>query len=78
MSSAGRQRMLMTRVRDHRAEYRRRLERGPARSLTHSQAGGHAQAQEAILKAKPLKSDERLKRALRQLRLPAAAEAARG
>jgi hypothetical protein len=58
----------MTRKRDHKAEYRRRLERGGTRGLTRSQARGHARAQEASLKAKPIKSDERLERALRELR----------
>jgi hypothetical protein len=64
--------------RDYPAECRPRLERGRARGLTRSQARGHARAQEASLKAKPVKSDERLNRALRRLRLPAPAEAARG
>jgi hypothetical protein len=58
----------MTRKRDHKAEYRRRLERGLERGLTRSQARGHARAQEAGLKTKPVKSDERLERALRELR----------
>jgi hypothetical protein len=58
----------MTRKRDHKAEYRRRLERGGTRGLTRSQARGHARAQEVSLKAKPVMSDERLERALRELR----------
>jgi hypothetical protein len=58
----------MTRKRDHKAEYRRRLERGGTRGLTRSQARGHARAQETSLKAKPVKSDVRLERALRELR----------
>jgi hypothetical protein len=60
--------MAMARLRNHQAEYRRRLERGRARGLTRSQARGHARAQEASLHAKPVKSDERLERALRELR----------
>jgi hypothetical protein len=54
--------------RDYKSEYRHRLDRGRARGLTRSQARGHARAQEASLKAKPVKSDERLERALRELR----------
>jgi hypothetical protein len=68
MSAAGRKQMAMTRVRDNRAEDRRRLERGRKRGLTPSQARGHARAHELSLKAKPIKSDERLEAALRQLR----------
>ena len=68
MSSAGRKRMAMTRLRNYQAEYHGRLERGRARGLTRSQARGHARAQEASLNAKPIKSDERLERALRELR----------
>jgi hypothetical protein len=58
----------MTRLRNYEAEYRRRLERGRARGLSRSQARGHSRAQEAGLTTKPLKSDERLERALRELR----------
>jgi hypothetical protein len=58
----------MTRVRDYRAEHSRRLERGRERGLTTSQARGHARAHEVGIKAKPIKSDERLERALRELR----------
>jgi hypothetical protein len=60
--------MAMTRARDHKTEYRRRRERGRERGLTASQARGHARAHEVGLKAKPIKSDERLEAALRQLR----------
>ena len=58
----------MPRIRDHNAEYRRRLERGSARGLTRSQARGHARAQEGSPNAKPVRSDERLEKALRELR----------
>ena len=68
----------MTRKGYHKAEYRRRLERGRDRGLTRSQARGHARAEEASLKTKPVKSDERIESALRQLRLAAAAEVVRG
>jgi hypothetical protein len=56
------------RDRDFKAEYRRRLERGRARGLSRSQARGHARADEASLKAKPIKSDDPLEKALRELR----------
>jgi hypothetical protein len=68
MSSAGRKRIAMTRIRNHQADYRRRLDRGRARGLTRSQARGHARAQEVGLKAKSGKTDPRLERALRELR----------
>jgi hypothetical protein len=70
--------MAMTRKRDHKAGYRRRVESGLARGLSRPQARGHARAHEAGVKATVVKSDERLERALRQLRLPAAAETAHG
>ena len=54
--------------RDYKAEYLRRLERGRVRGLTRSQTRGHARAHEPSLKAKPVKSDERLEKALRELR----------
>jgi chorismate mutase len=60
--------MAMTRARDHKAEYLRRRKRGRERGLTASQARGHARAHEVGLKAKPIKSDERLEAALRRLR----------
>jgi hypothetical protein len=61
--------MAMTRKRDNKAGYRRRIEIGHARGLSRSQARGHARAHEARVKAKPAKSDERLEKALRELRL---------
>ena len=58
----------MDRQRNYQAEYHRRLQRGRARGLTRSQARGHAAAQEPSIKAEPVKSDQRLERALRELR----------
>ena len=58
----------MDRQRNYQAEYHRRLQRGRARGLTRSQARGHARAQEPSIKAEPVKSDQRLERALRELR----------
>ena len=49
-------------------KYLRRIESGLARGLSRSQARGHARAHETNLKAKPVKSDERLEKALRELR----------
>ena len=53
--------------RDHKAEYERRIERGLARGLTRSEARGHPTAAVAKSKASPLKSDARLEIALRAM-----------
>jgi hypothetical protein len=49
-------------------KYLSRIERGLARGLSRSQARGHARAHEANVNTKPVKSDERLEKALRELR----------
>jgi hypothetical protein len=49
-------------------KYLRRIERGLARGLSRSQARGHARTNEPTLRPKPVKGDERLEKALRELR----------
>lgn len=58
----------MARKRDYKAEYQRRIANAAKRGLSRSQARGHARASEAPIRAKPVKSDERLEVALKHLR----------
>ncbi len=58
----------MSRKRDYRKEYERRIANAAKRGLSRSQARGHARAGEAPVKAKPVQSDEHLEAALRLLR----------
>lgn len=59
----------MTKIRNYRTEYRRRLASAAKRGLTRSQARGHARHGEALVKPKkPSASDERLETALKLLR----------
>ena len=71
----------MSRKRDFRAEYARRVASAAARGLSRSQARGHARASEAPAKPRPIASDDKLEAALRELRQSgnrdAAAKAAR-
>lgn len=75
--------IMPNRIRDYRAEYRRRIERGVAKGLSRSQARGHPKPSEtnsARRAARPLE-DSRLQQALTALRqeksLAKAARAAR-
>lgn len=58
----------MSRKRDYRKEYERRIANAAKRGLSRSQARGHARAGEAPVKAKPIESDDQLEAALRLLR----------
>ncbi len=58
----------MKRTRDYKAEYQRRVANAAKRGLSRSQARGHAKADEAPIKAQPIKSDARLETALKLLR----------
>lgn len=59
----------MTRQRDYKAEYQRRLKHAAARGLSRSQARGHARAGEAPLRrGRTSKSDDKLEAALKALR----------
>ena len=59
------------RIRDTKAEYRRRIERAAARGLSRSQARGHPKAGEVYIAARRAKApafDERLEAAIRDMR----------
>lgn len=58
----------MTKSRDFKAEYQRRIASAAKRGLSRSQARGHAKAGEPPVMAKAIKSDERLEAALKLLR----------
>lgn len=58
----------MPRKRDYKAEYQRRIANAAKRGLSRSQARGHARAGEKPIRAKRVKSDERLEAALKLLR----------
>lgn len=58
----------MTRKRDYKAEYQRRISNAAKRGLSRSQARGHARDGESSVRAKPVQSDDRLEDALKLLR----------
>ncbi|MBB3956262.1 hypothetical protein [Novosphingobium sediminicola] len=58
----------MSRQRDYKAEYQRRIASAAKRGLSKSQGRGHARAGEASARPKPVKSDDRLEAALKLLR----------
>lgn len=58
----------VARKRDYKAEYQRRIANAAKRGLSRSQARGHARAGEKPIRAKRVKSDERLEAALKLLR----------
>ena len=58
----------MSRQRDYKAEYQRRIANAAKRGLSKSQGRGHARAGEASARSKPVKSDDRLESALKLLR----------
>jgi len=59
----------MSRQRDYKAEYQRRLASAAMRGLSRSQARGHARSGEAPIKPKPTKIDAWLEAALKILRV---------
>ncbi len=58
----------VSRNRDYKAEYQRRIANAAKRGLSRSQARGHARASEKPIRAKPIKRDEQLETALKLLR----------
>lgn len=58
----------MTRKRDYKAEYQRRIANAAKRGLSRSQGRGHARSGETPIRAKPIKSDDGLEAALKRLR----------
>lgn len=57
----------MSRIRDHKAEYQRRLARAAARGLSRSQARGHARWNEAPIRPRPEPDTSKLEEALKAL-----------
>ena len=68
------------RKRDHKAEYRRRIERGLKKGLSHSQARGHPKAGEALVSTglKTPEPDAKLEAAVKRLREGKSQKAAAG
>lgn len=60
--------MSSSRTRDYQAEYQRRIASAAKRGLSRAQARGHARSGEALIRSKPVKSDDRLEAALKALR----------
>ena len=58
----------MSRQRDYKAEYERRIAGAAKRGLSRSQARGHARSGERPIRPKPIKSDDGLEAALKRLR----------
>ena len=58
----------MSRKRNYKAEYQRRIVKADQQGLSRSQARGHARASESPIRPKPAQSDDRLEAALKFLR----------
>lgn len=58
----------MRKLRDHKAEYQRRLARAASRGMSRSQARGHAKSGEAPIRSRPERDRDTLEAALKALR----------